>query len=75
MKSKTDPSTEKALSEKGNRMCRKSGTILDDAKYQRVRKDWRKHYVVFHQWNQGKCMNTSRERCWFSTEESKTQNT
>ena len=41
-------------------MGRKSGTILNEAMYQRVQKDRRKHYVVFNQGNQRKRTNTSR---------------
>ena len=36
------------------------GTILNEAKFWRIYKDWRKRYVVLHTWNQGKCTNTSR---------------
>ena len=35
-------------------MSRKLGTILNEAKYQRIRKDRRKHNGVFHQWNKAK---------------------
>ena len=56
-------------------MVCKSGTILNEAMYQRVHKNRRKHYVVFHQWNQRKCKNTSRAKRWSSTEESKTRKT
>ena len=47
------------------------GTIFNGANYRRIHKDRRKHYVVFHEWNQSKCTNTSRARCWSSTEEFK----
>ena len=60
---------------KDSRMCNKSGTILNEAKYQRIHKDRRKHYVVFLPWNQSKCTNTKRTRCRSSTNEPKTQNT
>ena len=39
----------RAISEKGSRMGSKPGTILNEAKYQRIHKDQRKHFVVFHQ--------------------------
>ena len=58
---------------KSNRVGSKSGTILNEAKYQRVHKDRPKHLVVFHKRNQGNCTNTSIARCWYSTKESKTQ--
>ena len=48
---------------KSSRMGSKSGTILDEAKYQRIHEDRRKHYVVFHPRNQSKYTNTSRSRC------------
>ena len=41
---------------------------------ERVYKDPRKHYVVFHDWNQGKWACTSRARCRSSLEESKIDN-
>ena len=51
------------------------GTILIEAKYQRIHKDRRKHYGVLPSWNQSKCQNTSRARCRSSIEEPETQNT
>ena len=44
-------------------MGSKSGTILNEAKYKITHKGRRKHYVVFHPWNQSKSMNTSKARC------------
>ena len=41
----------RAISEKGSRLGSKPGTILNQAKYQRLHKDRRKHYVVLHQRN------------------------
>ena len=64
----------RAISEKSNRMGSKSGTMLNEAKYQRSHKKQQTHYVVFHQWNQSKRMSTRRARCRSSTEKSKTQN-
>ena len=52
-------------------MGSKSGTILNEAKYQRFHKDRRKNYVVFHLWNQSKCTNTSRASCRSSTKKLK----
>ena len=46
-----NPTTKKAISEKGSTMGSKPGTILNEAKYQRIYKDRRKHYVVLHQRN------------------------
>ena len=60
------------ISEKGSRIGSKSGTNHIEAKYPRVNKDRRKHYVVFHQWNQSKCMNTSKARHRYGTQESET---
>ena len=60
---------------KSNRLGSKSRTILNKTKNQRVHKDRRKHYVVVHKWNQGKCTNTSRARCRSRAEKCKTQNT
>ena len=40
-------------------------TILLKNKCERIHKDRRKHYVVFHKWNQSKCTKTSRARCRF----------
>ena len=42
---------ERTISEKGSRMGSQPGTILNEAKYQRIYKDRRKHYVVLHQRN------------------------
>ena len=64
----------RAISEKGNRMGSKSGTILIEAKYQRVHKGRRKHHVVFHQRNQSKSTNTSRARYRSTAEQLKTKN-
>ena len=72
---KTDLATERTISEKSSRMGNISGTNLNEAKYQRIHKTRRKHYVVSHQENRSNCTNTSRVRCWSSIEESKTQNT
>ena len=71
---RTDPSTKRAISGKGNRMGSRSGTILNEAKYQRFDKDRRKQKVVFHQGKERKCTRTSRVRCWSSIDASKTQN-
>ena len=56
-------------------MSNKPGTILIEAKHQGIYKDRRKHYVVLHQWNESKRMNTSRATCRSSIEEPQTQNT
>ena len=48
---------------KQKRMSSKSGTILNEAKYQRIHK--------IHQPNQSKCRNTSRARCQSSTKDLK----
>ena len=45
----TDPTTQRAISEKGNRIGSGSGTILNETKYRRIHKNRGKHYVVFHQ--------------------------
>ena len=37
-------------------MGSKSGTVLNEDKYKRIEKEQRKHYVVFHSWNQSNCM-------------------
>ena len=65
---RTDP-TKKTISWKSSRMGSQPGTILIEAKYQRIHKDRRKHYCVLPSWNQGKCQNTSRARCRSSVEE------
>ena len=70
-----DPSTKVAISEKGNNLGSISGTILNEAKYQRFHKDRRKHYVLFHQWKQGKCTDTSRAISRSRIGASKNQNT
>ena len=51
------------------------GTILIEAKYQKIHKVRRKHYGVLPSWNQSKCQNTSRARCRSAIEEPETQNT
>ena len=56
-------------------MGSQQGTILIEAKYQRIHKDRRKHYGVLPSWNQSKCQNTSRARCRSSVEEPETQTT
>ena len=56
-------------------MGSQSGTTLNEAKYQRIHKDRRKHYVVFPSWNQSKRENTSGARCPSSIEEPETKNT
>ena len=55
-------------------MVSQPGTILIEAKYQRIDKDRRKHYGVLPSWNQSKCQNTSRARCRSGIEERETQN-
>ena len=65
----------RTISEKSSRMGSQPGTIFIEAKYQRIHKDRRKHYVVLPSWNQSKCQNTSRARCRSSIEEPETQNT
>ena len=40
--------------------------------HRKIRKDWRKHYVVLHKRNQNKCTNTSGTRYRSSLEEYKT---
>ena len=40
----------------------------------RVHRDQRKHYVVFHIWNQRLCKNKSSARCRFSTQEFENEN-
>ena len=72
---RTNPWKERTISEKGNRMGSTWGTILNEAKYERIYKDWQKHYVVLHTRNQGKCTDTSRTRCRSGPENLKTQNT
>ena len=69
-----DPPMKSAISENGNRIGSKSGTILNEANYQTVHKDWRKHYVVLHEQNQSKCTNMSRAACRSTTEESENKN-
>ena len=70
-----NPWKEGAVWEKDNRMASAWGTILNEPKYKRIYKDWRKHYVVLHTRNQGKCADTSKTRCWSSLEKLKTENT
>ena len=53
---------------KGKRMGSTRENILSEHEYQRIHKDWRKHYVVLQKRNQGKCTHTSRTRCWYSLE-------
>ena len=65
----------KTISEKGNRLGSTWGTIFNEAKYQRIYKDWRKRYVVLHTQNQSKCTDTGRTWCRSSLEKLKTQNT
>ena len=72
---RTNPRKERETSVKGNRMCCTWGTILSEAKYQSFNKDWRKHYVVLHKQNQGKCTDKNRTRCRSSLQEYKTENT
>ena len=55
-------------------MGSKRGTILLANKCERIHIDRRKHYVVFHEWNQGNCKNTNRARCRSSVEEYETEN-
>ena len=54
---------EKAISEKADRMGSTWETILSEANYQRIHKDWRKHYVALHKRNRGNCTATSKKRC------------
>ena len=56
-------------------MGNQPGTILNEAKYQRIHKERRKHYGVFPSWNKSECENTSRAKCRSSIEEPETQNT
>ena len=72
---RTDPTRERTISGKSSRMGNQPGTILNEAKCQRIHKDRRKHYGVFPSWNKSKCENTSRARCRSSIEELETQNT
>ena len=72
---RTDPTKERAISQESRRMGSQSGTTLNEAKYQRIHKDWRKHYVVFPSWNQSKRENTSGARFRYSFEEPEPQNT
>ena len=53
----------------------KLGTVLNEAKYQTIHKDRRKHYVVFHPGNQSKCKNRSRAGNQSSSKKSEIQNT
>ena len=46
-------------------MDSKWGTNLVENSCERIYKDRRKHYVVVHERNQGKCANTSTETCEF----------
>ena len=47
------------VSEKGNRRGSTCGIILNEAKYKILYKHQRKHFVVLHERNQGKCTDTS----------------
>ena len=61
--------------QKSSRMGSQPGTVLIEAKYQRIHKDRRKHYGVLPSWNQSKCQNRSRARCRSGIGERETQNT
>ena len=37
--------------------------MRNENKFERIHKDRRKYYDVFHEWNQSKCANTGRARC------------
>ena len=65
----TNPSMERTISAKRNGMGSRQGTINIENYRERIYKTRRKRYVVFYEWNQGKCANTSRERCRSSFEE------
>ena len=71
---RTNPWAEKTIQKKCEAMDSKQWTILLENKCERVHKDRRKHYVVFHEQNQGKCTNTSIARCRFYVEEYATEN-
>ena len=55
---RTNPWTKKRIQTKCEAMGSEWGTILLEDKCERIYKDRRKHNVVFHKWNQGKCTNT-----------------
>ena len=60
---------------KSNRKGSKRETFLNEAKYQWICKDRRKHYVVLHEREQSKCTDMSRTRCRSSLGDFKTQKT
>ena len=61
--------TKRLTSARCKRMDNKPGTICNKKSFKRIYKDRRKHYVVFHEWNQSKSQTTSRERGWVTIEE------
>ena len=63
--------TKRTISTKCEAVISKWGITLLENKCGRIYKDRRKHYVVFHEWNQGKCENTSRASCRSGLEEPK----
>ena len=69
------PRTERSILEGCNRMGYNWGTILDEAKYQGIYKEIRKHYVIFHQQNQDECTNTSGTSRRYITQEFKAEKT
>ena len=62
-KQKNKPLNESSNQDKCKAMGSRRTTILLKNKYERIHKDRRKHYVVFHEWKQSKCTITSRARC------------
>ena len=71
---RTNPWEETAIWKKRNRMGSTRGTILNEAKYKRNYKYWRKHNDVLHTRNQSKCTDTSSTRfrsCHKKTKNSK----
>ena len=59
----TNPWKKRGIHIKCETMGSKWGNTPLENKCERISKDRRKHYVVFHKWNQGKCKNTSGAGC------------
>ena len=70
---RTDAWRERAMPESCWRMGSKWGTIFIENQHERSYKDWRRLYVVSHEWSQSKSTNTSRPKSRSDNQEVETQ--
>ena len=74
MKSQTNkPWAKRTIQTKWEAMWSKRGNTLVENKCEVIYENCWKHYVVFNEWNQGKCTNKSKTRCRFAPEEQETE--